>query len=455
MLQDKSSNEIIPNKLFEGIKELHLNFDTIQNSFLNFKKGDVIYQKGDPANILYLITEGKIKLEIVNDDGSFSVVIKSKGDFWGTHAGINHIILATAYEDSVVCKVDINQLSSLTEAHPEIEKNIRKSFLVSINNEIDKTEEETNMNTRNTNEEKKSSTIDKFDKSGRIEFEDIHKLYENIPGETINSEAYDKKKNNEQNKTEDISEEIKEGSDIFENPPNKDYKYVHQLQTNEQPSKAENIISVNSLLMLLSEDINYSTKLVYSLLERIKENYEGTGLLINSIISENRTIKNYVDAIIDYFKEDNVLQLEIVSFNQTMDYILLKLAGYAESNEINIFRKYGEDALVEIDDDKFYITCLQILKRICRNISEDKKILVTVNKNSSNIEIEFKDDRFEIPSDLSGNIFKPLDSIENYKNEFGLVLANKILNDHKGKVLVSKSGKLELFSLTLPIFEEI
>jgi Cyclic nucleotide-binding domain len=452
MLQNKSSYEIIPNKLFEGIKELQLNLDMIQNNFLSFNKGEIIYQKGDPANLLYLIVEGKIKLEIVKADESFSIVIKPKGDFWGTNedTGMDHIISATAFENSIICKIDVNQLNSLTEIHPEIERNIQKYFFISKNNDPGKTEKETKMiNREDTVESSDIINTGEFDQPEKIKFEDIHKLYENIPEEISNSE--EDKTNSEENS---LPNEIKENPDVFENSPNKDYEYVRLQHANDKTSAEENIISMNSLLTFLSEDINYSIKLIDNLLTYIKENYAGTDLLINTVKSENKNIKNYIDTAAEYFNNDNALLLETVSFNQTMEDVLSRLAEYAESKKINIFRKYAEDSLVEIDRDKFYIACLQIIKKLCENISDARKILITVNKDESNILIEFKDDAFEIPPDSTNNIPKPLASIDNNKMGLGLVSANKIINDHNGKILMTKSDELELFLIKFPIFEE-
>lgn len=49
-----------PNK-FKEYKE--------NNQFRNYKKGDFIYFSDDPANSIYLVTEGKVKLLYYTEEG--------------------------------------------------------------------------------------------------------------------------------------------------------------------------------------------------------------------------------------------------------------------------------------------------------------------------------------------------------------------------------------------------
>ena len=213
--------------------------------------------------------------------------------------------------------------------------------------------------------------------------------------------------------------------------------------------------SLNSFLKFLSEDIHYFNNLINNLLFHL-ENNDNTGkksTLVNEIANENKSIKNYIDMILNFFENRNDLQLEIVSLNRTLEEILVRLAEYADSRRISIFRKFEGDLKIKINEEQFYQAMFQIIKSWCQNIYENGQIYITALENNTNIEIEIYDNISGIPDEILKNIFEqsiPLD----YEWEFGLVLANKIINDHNGKISVKRSDKINTFTITFPVFNK-
>ncbi len=213
--------------------------------------------------------------------------------------------------------------------------------------------------------------------------------------------------------------------------------------------------SLNSFLKFVSDDIHYFNNLINNLLFHLEnnDNPEQKNILLNEVANGNKSIKNYIDMILNFFENRNDLQFEIVSLNQTMEESLVKLAEYTDSRKINIFRKFDADIKVKINKEQFYQALLQIIKSWSQNICEDGNIYITTKKNINNIEIEFYDNISGIPDEILKNIFEPSSPLD-YEWEFGLVLADKIINDHNGKISVKSSDKLNTFTITLPAFNE-
>ena len=214
--------------------------------------------------------------------------------------------------------------------------------------------------------------------------------------------------------------------------------------------------SLSSFLKFLSNNIDYSTNLIDKFLIHLENNRnpDQRELLLDAIRDENKAITDFMNLLSDFFESRSNLKFENIRFNKVMDDILVKIAEYTESKKISIFKKFGTDVLVKINEAQFYLACLQIIKSWCENISENGVIYITTNtKNKNKIEIEFRDDNLGIPDEILKYIFEPSNPLE-HDWEFNLVLANKIIKDHLGKISVRRSEEVDALVITLPIITE-
>jgi len=195
--------------------------------------------------------------------------------------------------------------------------------------------------------------------------------------------------------------------------------------------------------------------LIDNLLMHIKNNKssDGTDILLDAVDKENNTIKNTLLALSGFFENSTKPELENLKFNDLMDDILIRLAGYTESKKISIFKKFEADVNVKINQEQFYLACFHITKSWCENIGKNGKIFITSRENNNKIEIEFKDNISGIPDEILKYIFEPSNPLE-HDWEFSLVLANKIINDHFGKISVNRTAELNTLIITLPIIIE-
>ncbi|MGA9295441.1 MAG: HAMP domain-containing sensor histidine kinase [Ignavibacteriaceae bacterium] len=234
-----------------------------------------------------------------------------------------------------------------------------------------------------------------------------------------------------------------------------DLLYENFPSDNSKHSLNDYFISLGSFLKFLSADIDYSTNLIDNLLIHIKDNKssDNIAILLNAVNEENNTIKNFVLALSGFFENDGNPELENVNFNNLIDDILVRIAGYTESKKISIFKKLGDDVNVKVNKEQFYLACFHIIKSFCENINENGKIFITSRENNNKIEIEFRDNVSGIPDEILKYIFEPVNPLK-HNWEFGLVLANKIIKDHFGKISVNRTEELNTLIVTLPIIFE-
>ena len=229
---------------------------------------------------------------------------------------------------------------------------------------------------------------------------------------------------------------------LYENFPSDNFKH----------SLTDYFGSLGAFLKFLYTDIDHSTALLDNLLMHIKNNGNPNDIdiLLNAANEETRTIKNLIITLQNFFEDKSGLELETVKFNGVLDDILVRLAEYTESKNISIFKKFGADVNIKIDKEQLYLACFHIIKSWCENISGNGKIFITSKENNNRIEIEFRDNNTGIPDDILKYIFEPSNPLE-HEWEFDLVLANKIIKDHSGKISVNHSEKLNTLIITLPV----
>jgi signal transduction histidine kinase len=128
------------------------------------------------------------------------------------------------------------------------------------------------------------------------------------------------------------------------------------------------------------------------------------------------------------------------------------LAEYVESRNTVIYRKTETDAVVNLDTGQFYQACYQIVKNACDEMADEGKIYVTTETDGEYLKIKFRDTGKGVPESWKEKIFKPFVSRKKNKAGLGLTIAEKIIADHGGYIMVdSATGQGATFSIALPI----
>ena len=82
-MHTKILNSIKHNKLFKNIKEEDLNLSLGIDNLIFKLAGEVIYKEGDPAETIFLILSGEIKIVKERLLGTVKKIVKKSGDFFG------------------------------------------------------------------------------------------------------------------------------------------------------------------------------------------------------------------------------------------------------------------------------------------------------------------------------------------------------------------------------------
>lgn len=103
-----------------------------QKKHYRFKKGDVVYVPDDLSDRIFFITEGQIKISVMNDEGKeITKAILGRGEVFGELAMLGEQKrhdYATALEDTDTCVVSLEELRSLMRDRSEINLFFMKIF---------------------------------------------------------------------------------------------------------------------------------------------------------------------------------------------------------------------------------------------------------------------------------------------------------------------------------------
>jgi CRP/FNR family transcriptional regulator, cyclic AMP receptor protein len=109
-------------------------------SDLKFSKGQNVFKQGDPADAVFYIQGGKIKITVVSERGKEAVVgILKPGQFFGEGCLGGHplrIATTTAMEDCVVTKISRGAMEKALELEPKFSK-MFMAYLLSRNSRIE------------------------------------------------------------------------------------------------------------------------------------------------------------------------------------------------------------------------------------------------------------------------------------------------------------------------------
>lgn len=99
---------------------------------LTFKRGENLYSPGDPANTLYIVSEGKIKIYRLSESGKEQLIrFLRPGDFTGELALFSdsvHEAYAEAIEDTSVCTITRSEFNELLLKYPSISLKVLSEF---------------------------------------------------------------------------------------------------------------------------------------------------------------------------------------------------------------------------------------------------------------------------------------------------------------------------------------
>jgi CRP/FNR family cyclic AMP-dependent transcriptional regulator len=108
-----------PNDLLTLAKRLHT---------VRYRKGEMIFREGEPAERLFLIDEGKVKLTMASQGGGELMIgVLGQGQIFGELAVLDHgprAMNARAMEDSTILALSSDVFWTMLEMHPPLARRL-------------------------------------------------------------------------------------------------------------------------------------------------------------------------------------------------------------------------------------------------------------------------------------------------------------------------------------------
>lgn len=102
-----------------------------------YRRGEVVFHAGDPADRVYLIKSGKVRLYRVSDDGrELTLGYLKPDDIFGEHTlfeGIDQAMTAEVIEDAFVCSCDRAGFQRLITDNPEVSLKVIRGLAERVN----------------------------------------------------------------------------------------------------------------------------------------------------------------------------------------------------------------------------------------------------------------------------------------------------------------------------------
>ncbi len=98
---------------------------------LYWSAGSRIFEAGEPAEELYIVLSGRVRIFQPDDDEERDVATIGPGDYFGEHALLlhtSHTMTAEAAENSELMVVPRDPFQSILDANPEFARQLRRKL---------------------------------------------------------------------------------------------------------------------------------------------------------------------------------------------------------------------------------------------------------------------------------------------------------------------------------------
>jgi PAS domain S-box-containing protein len=188
-----------------------------------------------------------------------------------------------------------------------------------------------------------------------------------------------------------------------------------------------------------------------------KNNYQKMDSNAKGILESINTMKRFTDGLIDF----SSLKTQKVEYDvkTLIEDLLFSLKTQPQFSEMDFVTHFDSLLpLVNIDVGQIQQVLLNIINNSADAIQKKKKgkgeITITTSylKDQEQLEIKVTDNGVGIPEENINKVFEPRFTTKKKGHGIGLVTCKKIVENHKGKILVeSQKGKGSTFSMVLPV----
>lgn len=472
-LNKKTFDLLKKNKIFEGISIDRTGIDFKEESVKIFKEGDIIFQRDDKPEFMYLIIQGKVKIKFSERN---ILLNKSDFDFFGEKEitdNTQRISSAVADTNCTVYCIAPHLVNKLLAGDTTISDNILLNNLKSESADI--------FNSLNPAQildlepgpepdlELELELEPGLDLELEIDTPPSPDLIEKIDDEIIaegSDETFLNNRDEEIRSSLVIDEDIlddNQGRDLFEIQKKIEEKISEPFDKSlPEEIQIEQVILENNVINDYDTDRVEREKKYVAF---IKYNFDSIQQVFNSDIeteSENiRNIvinlaslsKNIISFINQLYTHQKFSSSEIHSVKDLLNITLPTIKQAINRSDIKILKKVKAEKSVKINLTDFSVVCHQIIKNASEAMPLGGNIFISVEEIEDNIEIKIKDEGNGIPEYQLENIFDEFFTHgKNNSVGLGLYLAKKIIEDCGGSISAeSDLGESTTIIIKLPI----
>ncbi len=230
---------------------------------------------------------------------------------------------------------------------------------------------------------------------------------------------------------------------------------IERIKRIEKVTEEEKQDAGMDISKFLSENISTPVDVIkrYTMLLNNEEFSEKAKDIISMLQKQASLFPDIIQAASDYNKPDFKLKFESISLISYLNSISELYSEYCDSRNINLFKKFSEDAKVNIDPGKLYMALYQAIKNGCDAMEKDGNLYVSTEIEGLYANIVIRDEGTGIPDEDKDEIFETVFSETKGRNKFGLAITKKIIELHKGKITFSsKLNEGTTFTFSIPLY---
>ena len=174
--------------------------------------------------------------------------------------------------------------------------------------------------------------------------------------------------------------------------------------------------------------------------------------VISLLSGQTNSIIDILQASIHFSEKNTKNRLEIVNFDEELNYVLTFLSDYVESRNVKLFKKLDCDEKVKIDKRKFNVACYYISRFSCDVMKQGGNLYFSSKAEGTNAVLKIKDENKFIKQNHIDKVFDPAFNNDNdEKIGLSLAISKFIVESMKGTITVQIDDSGTSYLVSIPI----
>lgn len=170
------------------------------------------------------------------------------------------------------------------------------------------------------------------------------------------------------------------------------------------------------------------------------------------VSAELNRLKDLVDQLLS-FAQPSALRLAEIEIHPLLDDVLSAFHVEIERQEVEVRREYSPSFLRSaLDGERIHEALSHILKNSLESVNGGGMLTIATRGEAGFLEVDFRDNGSGVSPEEREKVFLPFYTTKNKGLGLGLPIAQRIIEDHGGKIeLVPQGGKGCCFRIRLPL----